>query len=370
MKLLTLLSAIAGVQAVLFTPPKSFYKTTWTSEELVDESRLDPWNNTHPRRLMISRFKPIPAPLCLKTCRVPYMPPVIADIEDRILQAFFADAGWKAGTLSSLEVEVCCKTIPVPGLNSLFPKVFLATGLNTTRLTYTATAQHLASVGYEVIVMDHPYETDVVQFPNGELIFGGNIVGQRNNSVKLAYGLTIRSADTSFVMDKFKMRKTTFIGQSYGGAAAADILVRDKRVAGGVNMDGAMYGPGAENGVDRPFMIMGSDGHNSSIESEPTWTPFVKAMEDKHPNVFFREFSMEDSTHGSWTDSSLICDIVPGLKENEALADFCGGKATGDRAMEIMKHYLKQFIEFTLHHAPEGDLSHPNPKYPDMTIIT
>lgn len=377
MKISHLWTVNVGVAALLIPAPASFLKTTWTSEELIDESRLDPWNASHPRHLMISRFKPVPAALCLKTCRVPYMSRRIGRIEDEIIEAFFEDAGWPQGVLSSLELTVCCKTLPVTvavaGLeDKVYPKVLFGTGLNTTRLTYSATAQHLASLGYEVIVMDHPYETDVVEFPNGDLVFGGSIVGQRNNSAQLAHGLTIRSEDASFVMDKLGIRKTTFIGQSYGGAAAADVLIRDPRVMGGVNMDGAMYGPAALSGVPKPFLIMGSDGHNSTGQPgpnfEPTWGPFLDAMDHNFSNVWKRELNMKRSSHGSWTDSSLICDVVPGLRHNKALEAFCG-LATGKRAMQVMKHCLGQFIEFTLHHAGEGDLSRSNPEFPDMVII-
>jgi CheY-like chemotaxis protein len=49
------------------------------------------------------------------------------------------------------------------------------------------------------------------------------------------------------------------IGHSNGGATAADLMLVDRRVRAGVNMDGAIYGPVIERGLDRPFGIMMGD---------------------------------------------------------------------------------------------------------------
>ena len=46
------------------------------------------------------------------------------------------------------------------------------------------------------------------------------------------------------------------------------------------------------------------------------------------------------------------------------------GKLTGARAMELMRRYLDDFIDFTLNGKDEGVLKGPtDPEYPDMVFI-
>lgn len=367
MKLATLANALlfTGVAfgGILLPSPKGPFKIKWESQELVDESRQDPFNSTHPRRIMISRFTPVLAPLCSQTCRVPYMPKHIARYEDAILQAFLPNVGWPSGVTETLELELCCKSLAPKPLDNLFPKLIFSTGLNTTRLSYSATVQYIASLGYEVIVMDHPYETDVVEFPNGDIIYGGRIL---KTIPSLEFGLDVRSKDAAFLMNKLRIRKTTFIGQSFGGAAAVDILTKDTRIMGGVNLDGALFGPGVTSGVSRPFLIFGSEGHNST--SDTTFAKFLKSMDEKQPDVWKRELSIQDSSHGSCTDMSLIGDVT-GLRSNPELVENIFGKPSGARIMEILQRYLGTFVEFTLHHGSQGILAKPSKEFPEVKFI-
>lgn len=358
-------TVLASTTNLLMPPPDGIYKVKWENEELVDTHRIDPFNSTHPRRMMISRFKPILAPLCTKTCRVSVWPKELADLEDAIYEAYYAGTGWPTGIFSSLELQVCCRSIPAPFLT--YPKILFGTGLNTTRLSYASTAQHLASRGYEVIVMDHPYETDLVQFPNGDIIPGGHVIGDRQNTTSLELGLDIRSADAAFVMDALGIKKTVMIGQSYGGAAAADILLRDSRVVGGVNLDGAMFGHAVAEGVPHPFVVFGSQDHNST--SEPTWRPFFEAMDKKRPNVWDRELSFVGSGHGSFTDMSVVGDIS-GLRNNTVLVDYIFGNILGSHAMVVFKEYMDDFIQFALGRSNgPGLLAGPDPRYPDVGFL-
>lgn len=292
------------------------------------------------------------------------MPPAIATFEDDIISAYVGSVGWPHGLLSTLQLELCCETHP-HAHRKKFPTILFGTGLNTTRLGYSATGQQLASLGYEVIIMDHPYETDVVQFPDGQIIFGGRIIPDFNNTASIEYGLTVRTADVSFVMDTFKICKTVYIGHSYGGASAAAALMSESRIVAGSNLDGALWGPVLKNGVSRPFFTVGAEGHR---EADKSWDVFYKAMDEKHPGVWVKEIAVRDALHGSFWDFSIIGDITGLRDKNKDLEKFFG-KATGKRVMEILKAYLGDFIEFTLRGKGEGLLKGPSDKFPDVTFI-
>ncbi|KXX73169.1 Platelet-activating factor acetylhydrolase [Madurella mycetomatis] len=371
MKLSTLIPAVlfgtTCAQAAVFPVPDTPYKVRWTSSELVDQNRADPFNASHPRRIMISRFTPIRKRDCVKSCRVPYMNDFMASLEEAIMDGFFGEGVWPGGLLASLEMEVCCKTRSGP--HDEFPMLLLDTGRNTTRLLYSGTAQQFASIGYEVIVMDHPYETDAVEFPDGTVIYGGRVPRDPNATEALQFGLDARSADASFVLDRLGIRKPCkvgFVGDSFGGPAAANALLHDSRIGAGVNIDGLMVGRAVDLGVARPFLIFGSTGHNSS--SDDTWARFLDAMATQQPGTWIKELSVADSLHGYLTDFPLIGDVA-GLRDNQQIVDMVIGKITGARMMEILTAYLPDFFAMALEGKPEGLLAGPSKLYPEVAFL-
>jgi hypothetical protein len=376
MQLLALswLALLGLARAQVLPAPKGRFTSQWTNHELIDESRQDPFNETSVRRIMISKFAPVPKEKCVKTCTVPYMPPEIAAIEDDIVVEYLAArnlTGWPPNVFAGLEVEVCCKK--AKDCKEKYPTILLGTGLNTTRLFFTATAQTIAALGYEVIVMDHTYETDVVQFPDGEIVFGGHVGRSEDMDEllkELQLGLDVRAQDTKFVMDNFEIDKTVFIGISFGGPAAlAAMQLEPERIVGGVNVDGSLYGRAVEQGVDRPFLIIGSTGHNSSnVDFDPTWQQFWDAMDEKYPNVWTRELSLDDTLHNAYYDNGIIADAA-GLRDNEELVDGFFGRVTGEHVREFYEAYLGDFIDFTLLGGEEGLLKEESPDWPDVHFL-
>ncbi|KAK4120288.1 hypothetical protein N657DRAFT_649356 [Parathielavia appendiculata] len=378
------------VQTGVFPVPDTPYRVQWTSSELVDHARPDPFNSSHPRRIMISRFTPIPARDCLQTCRVPYMTPLMASHEDAVITAFLArgNISWPRGVLASLELEVCCKVLRRSssssknnnarsfgvGLKSSVPRgtVLVGTGLNTTRLMYSASAQNLAAgMGYDVVVMDHPYETDAVQFPDGSVIYGGRVPRDPNATEALAHALDVRSQDAALVLDYLGIgqgcgERVGFAGDSFGGPAAADVMLKDRRVGAGVNVDGMMFGPAVNVGVARPFLSLGSPGHNST--SDETWARFRDATTANNSRVWHKELSLAGSVHGILSDFGLIGDVA-GLRDSGELVGSLFGKITGARTIEILKEYLSDFFEFALKGKGQGLLAGPSQKYPELIFV-
>jgi predicted dienelactone hydrolase len=94
-------------------------------------------------------------------------------------------------------------------------------GLNTTRIWYSHIAQEIARQGFTVVMMDHPYDTDVVEFPNGDVIFGGRVVNDSPQATSLKQGLSVRAQDASFVLNHLGVRadaaeKAVMFGHSFG----------------------------------------------------------------------------------------------------------------------------------------------------------
>ena len=54
-------------------------------------------------------------------------------------------------------------------------------------------------------------------------------------------------------------RRVGAFGHSNGGATAADAMLSDHRIRAGFDLDGAIYGPAATRGLNRPFGFMLGD---------------------------------------------------------------------------------------------------------------
>ncbi|KAI8954881.1 hypothetical protein F4801DRAFT_411763 [Xylaria longipes] len=365
-----LLAALAATTALaqVFPSPGGPFKVQWENKELVDADRVDPFNASHTRRMMISHFTPVAEKHCTKTCRIPYMPEKIATIEDDILADAFGDFGWPQGLLNGLEVDVCCG-VSKPAKATKFPTVLFGTGLNTTRLWYTDFAMEVASMGYQVVVMDHPYETDVVLFPDGEIIFGGRVSDDPKNLTSLEFGLQVRNSDVSFVLDTLKLCKTVYFGQSYGGASAAAATMVEPRIRAGLNLDGILWGPVVNAGVSKPFInFSGSLSSSGNGTEDKTWSDFYKAQHKKHPGVWYKELHLDNSSHGSFWDLSIIGDFT-GLRENAILVEYVLGELPGKRAVEVVRAYFDDYIKFTLLGGPEGLLAGESKAYHDVKFV-
>lgn len=183
------------------------YCSSLTISELVDDTRVDPFNSSHLRRIMISRFDPVLPASCNLT-QVPYFPPVSAAIEDEILAVYEFPK-----ILGQFSLEVCASqhnysypiTDPSPSaLYEEFPVVLYSPPLNTSRLFGSSIAQEIASHGFITITMDHPYDTDVVEFPNGDVILGGRVIkpaDMNGSTASVEHALEVRAQDASFVLD-------------------------------------------------------------------------------------------------------------------------------------------------------------------------
>jgi len=62
-------------------------------------------------------------------------------------------------------------------------------------------------------------------------------------------------------------------GHSLGGATAAAAMLDDQRIKAGVNLDGTLFGPVVNAGLDRPFMLVGADAIRTPAPPAGTTAP-------------------------------------------------------------------------------------------------
>jgi hypothetical protein len=190
MRVLPFLLPLLGFGDALLVPNSSGpYGVALRVQGMTDDHRIDPYDpKKGHRQVLASIFWPVNKDSCSKKI-IPYMPPATAEYYGQIVQAM----GLSNDTFKAFELEVCT---PNPSHRSKsgceiekkkYPVAIFSPGGGNSRLLYSAMARSLASHGNVVVLIDHPYDPAVVEFPNGKIIKGGNIAEDIPSLEKLTH---------------------------------------------------------------------------------------------------------------------------------------------------------------------------------------
>lgn len=246
--------------------PTGPYKVGTQTRHLVDESRRDPFSDkpNGARELMIQIWYPVDS-------SVSDLP--MAPYRDR-----------RITTLKSAHFALV-KSHSVLGGRLLqserrYPIVLYTPSWSGIRTECTIQVEELASHGYVVMGIDHPYSSGVVAFPDGRIVrrkFVGNEDYSSDAAVE-AFARTadqqvrIRARDASFVLDTLEhldahdpdglltgsldLARVGIFGFSLGGGTAAQACWLDRRFKAGLDMGGMVAGESAKQGTYAPFFFM------------------------------------------------------------------------------------------------------------------
>lgn len=133
-----------------------------------------------------------------------------------------------------------------------FPVILLSPGQGAKAEFYSAFAEDLASHGYVVIGLDHPYDVAAVVLANGSVAAMGSGEQGSQGPYLLATRIAERQADVSFVLDRLAelnsasgalpgeldLERIGIMGHSVGGITAAEACRSDPRLKACLNIDG------------------------------------------------------------------------------------------------------------------------------------
>ena len=165
---------------------------------------------------------------------------------------------------------------PVSTERPTWPVLLFLPGWGSPRENYSGLCADLASRGYVVVALSHPYESAVTVLADGRVI--GTAPAASVLGASMADMTPIRAAESRFVLDQLgrlaqvepgsplvghlDVRHTGIVGHSIGGAAAGQVVAEDRRFLVGVNLDGTL--PETLAGgwhLGAPFLWLQSDGH-------------------------------------------------------------------------------------------------------------
>ncbi|KAI0202010.1 platelet-activating factor acetylhydrolase [Astrocystis sublimbata] len=347
-----------GARAQLLVPDLTGpHKVGTTVLELIDHARQDPFSpKSEPRDLVVSLF--YPTTKHIHNCTLaPQFPPITAATLDAQLNA--------PGVAETVTTRACAGS---PLTRPDLPLVLLTPGLGNPRLFHSDTAAELASYGYNVVTVDHPYEPFIVEYPDGRAVSSEESPKQANAT--LQQNLDARVKDLRFVLDSladssvtsqipglkphssssayktqcaktgFKTDKVGVFGHSFGGATALQLLKDDARFAVGANLDGALWGDVVQKGTDSPFLIFGRrfEDQYHNRKGDETW-----AEAWKHLGGFKQQYNVNGTQHADFTDVPVLADLLPPGALGAIGQQL--GSIKGSRILEIETAYLTALFD-------------------------
>ncbi|HMB62171.1 MAG TPA: hypothetical protein VKN36_03795 [Eudoraea sp.] len=282
-----------------------------------------------------------------------------------------------------------------------YPLILFNHGLQMFTGQNTLLMEHLASNGYIVASIGHPYESIRVDLGEGKVILPEFISSlekfregmqwiaeasapieeaqkaiasltdpeERGNLVLAAIEhadainetVVTWTRDSRFVLDRLLETsplsasipaidtvKIGIMGMSVGGAVAGEFCKVDPRVAAGINMDGLQYGTTQKDSLQVPFMMFASDDGQGMND--------FMFLRSKH--AYF-EYHLRGTKHADLTDMAIIWPILKYYGQS--------GVLPSERTVEIVHSVILDFWDHYLK-GRQNDLS--SPRFPELTLKT
>lgn len=253
--------------------------------------------------------------------------------------------------------------------------------------------EDLASHGFVVIGIDHPYSSRITVFPDGRVARAKPVqfwdlssdqalqASNRHNETVVR----IRVADVEFLLaelerlnregsgskfsERLDLSRLGVFGYSFGGAVAAQACWQDQRFKAGIDMDGTLYGEVADAGVSQPFMFMVETTKppaRARLDSaNPEKRRFARLLErdfEEQRNSMERHggfwLGISGVQHANFTDPPAFPTVGYYLEE--------AGTINPVRAMRIVNAYTLAFFERYVNNIPEPLLDRQSSSYPEV----
>lgn len=238
--------------------------------------------------------------------------------------------------------------------SSKYPVLVFSHGYTDDLSGQLTVMEELASHGYVIFAISHPYEALITEFPDGQIILVDprafsmpHLSESRQINLDEQFGTWVK--DTYFVLNKLEemnadqtdspfsghldLQKIGIFGYSFGGATAVEVCLLDRRCQAGANMDGSQFGyvDFSLNHLKVPFLFFYSEnsaGMNDYIYS---------AVENWAYRV-----TVKGTTHFNFTDKVLWS---PYLHYVDSYIPYGLGPLAAQRMIEIKRAYLLAFFD-------------------------
>ncbi|MFE2552122.1 alpha/beta hydrolase family protein [Streptomyces sp. NPDC059355] len=216
--------------------------------------------------------------------------------------------------------------LPAADGGDRFPVVLFSPGLGGVRTQNTSWAEELASHGYVVIGLDHPYDSAAVVLGDGRAIRTEvSATGDDAEDERRAAGWTaVRAADLSFVRaqlgrihsgeiagpltGRLDTARVAAAGHSLGGGAALQAAHQDPGFAAVIDLDGFPHDPSPQPFRQPVLALTQAIGP----DTDPDYLPRLTRVLGLSSATAYR-LTVPGTAHLTFTDAPLYLPALPSL---------------------------------------------------------
>lgn len=233
-----------------------------------------------------------------------------------------------------------------------WPVILFSPGYGAARAVYTGLAAELASRGYVVLAVDHPFEAAVTQLADGRIAAPAQEPGP-TDAARVGYmdrQILVRTADLRFVLDqlarptqlpavlagRLDLARVAAVGHSFGGATAALLASQDPRIEAAADIDGMLYGDVRGEAFRGPFLLIESDATGAIA-------PYMEATQAVMSRVSASgwRYAIGGANHVSFTDADNVLSPPGRWLAGHLIGGARGGTATQAAAADILDAFLR-----------------------------
>jgi pimeloyl-ACP methyl ester carboxylesterase len=232
--------------------------------------------------------------------------------------------------------------------NQNFPLIIFSHGLGGMKVQNSIQCELLASHGFVVVAIDHPYDANITIFENNHIAdYRSSITylqAKKGKNVKLSEEdfwafrlpqLETRKNDILFVMDeiiKYKKnaesiwknvnpQKIGVFGHSFGGATTLIAAVEDERIDACISLD-AWFVPIPDNiiksGIYKPYLYLGRPEWDEPLNNEKL-EEFLTNSNSKVEKVYIPQTSHFDYSDTPFISGRSKLFGISGMINNDSL---------------------------------------------------
>ena len=367
-------AAASSVLTTSLVPPSGHVRAGTVRLHLIDPTRIDPTSPTGgAREIMVQIW--YPAADTRDYPPAPYLTPLAA-------AHLIADIGAPPGTPDIVLPPTTAHVgAPVDRRHGPYPVVLYSPGSSADGEVDTGLVEDLVSHGYVVVTMDATHDSPEVEFPGGRLVVGTFLADTEARALEAQQ---IRAADARFTLDELTrldkggnpdaehaalptglagsldLSRVGMFGWSRGGAASGQAMHDDPRIKAAVDMDGGFFGPVAQDGVTRPFLLM--TGDDNTEQNVPSLASFLNASTGPKLHL-----ALAGSEHATFSDTEeLVPELASALGAPPDQVTETIGTIDPATAVADERVYIRAFFDKYLRDRDSHLLDGPSPRYPQI----
>jgi dienelactone hydrolase len=344
-----------------FPKPTGHYGVGKTQLHLIDSSRKETNAQNAKRELMLHIWYPTSSKI--NTPERPYN----ADALGSAIEFMSHQSGvpeWLFAGLKKTKTYAQ-KNTSVATDSPSYPVIITSHGAGTMIQHYTWLCEELASKGYIVVGINHPYMAAVTRFPDNRIV--KSLINSKNKEGKEAFKVwkqeqfEVAVKDVKFVVDnliklneqstwplhnKLNLDHLGICGHSAGGSLAMRMCLEDKRFKAGIALDGTTQrGNEKLTPFTTPFLDILSD---ISLVGKEGNEQYKKLLELCHkPEMHMNIIMLKGIGHGAFSDLPALLHptLLTQAISRFISVDLGASSAQGIKAIAITKRYVDEFFD-------------------------